>query len=326
MRWNPKLILLASILGACVFHAGQPCLGQGTKEMATLAGHSGVITFVAFSPDGKTLATASWDKSIKLWDVAKGKELLSLKGHSHEVWCVAFAPDGKTLASSSADGKVKLWEVATGTEVRTLQEQAPCIAFLPDGKTLAATGNPEKKINLWDLDAGKVRASLNGAHWGNGGLAVAPDGKTIVTGADMTVKLWDIATKKRISTIRGFGSLVLCVAFSSDGKLVASGDGEDKVKIWDVATGKERSALEGHVGHVYSVAFAPGGKVMAWGWLYNRVQLWDVARGRRLRTLTGHTEAIHCLAFSPEGKSLATGSSDRTVKLWDVSAATEAAK
>jgi WD40 repeat protein len=318
MRLNPNWMLLAGIFWlATHLSADQQCLGDERKER-TLAGHSQAVTSVAFSPNGKQLATASWDKSIKLWDVAEGREVLSLKGHTENVFSVVFAPDGKTLVSSSADGKVKLWDRATGKELRTLQDHAPSIAFTPDGKTLLTTGNYESKLNFWDLDTGSLRVSLDGAHYGNGGIGVASDGKTAVTGADKAVKIWDLVSRKRIHTLRGFGSLVLCVAFSPDGKLVASGDGEDKVKIWDVATGQQRATIEGHVGHVDCVAFAPDGEVLAWGGLFNRVQLWDVAKSRKITTLAGHTDSVDALAFSPDGKTLATGSSDSTVRLWDL--------
>ena len=286
----------------------------------TLKGHSSYVLSVAFSPDSKRLASASWDKSIKLWDTVTGTELLTLKGHSRGVYSVAFSPDGKRLASGSDDATIKLWDTATGTELLTLKGHSSVVhsvAFSPDGKSLAS-GSWDKTVKLWDTVTGKELLTLKGHSKAVGSVAFSPGGKRLASGSgDKTIKLWDTLTGKELLAIAGHSPWVNSLAFSPDGKCLASGRDDKTVEFWDAATGKEVLTLKGHSQLARSVAFSPDGKRLASGSGDKTIRLWDTVTGKELLTFKGHSSVVNSVAFSPDDKCLASGSQDKTVKIWD---------
>jgi len=285
----------------------------------TLAGHTDSVVSVAFSPDGKLLASGSHDKTVKLWDVATGAAVRTLTGHTDVVLSVAFSPDGKLLASASLDDTAKLWDVATGAAVRTLAGHTDgvlSVAFSPDG-ALLASGSHDKTVKLWDVTTGQVLRTLAGHTDSVWLVAFSPDGTLLASGSDDgTVTLWDVATGAAVRTLTGHTDGVLSVAFSPDGKLLALGWQFDTVELWDVATGAVVRTIRCHTIFVNDVAFSPDGKLLASGSHDKTVKLWDVATGAAVRTLTGHTDSVYSVAFSPDGKLLASGSRDNTVRLW----------
>ena len=297
------------------------------RDLLTLQ-RPGTVHSVAFSPDGKTLASGSRDRTVRLWEVASGKETATLPGHTDTVYSVAFSPDGKTLASGSGDRTVKLWDVASGKEAVTLRghtDAALSVAFSPDGKTLAS-GSGDRTVRLWDVASGQATGTLQERFVSARFVAFSPDGKTLASsGLDKTVKLWDVASGEATATLRGHTDPVQSVAFSPDGKTLASGSGDRTVRLWDVASGKEAATLRGHTDAALSVAFSPDGKTLASGSGDRTVKLWDVASGKEAATLRGHTDAALSVAFSPDGKTLASGSWDQTIKLWDVATGKERA-
>ncbi len=291
------------------------------RERNRLEDHTGAVSSVALSSDGKTLASGSYDNTIKLWDVATGKLLQTLSGHSSWVLSVAWSSDGKTLASGSDDNTIKLWDVATGKLLQTLSGHSSSVysvAWSSDGKTLAS-GSYDNTIKLWDVATGKLLQTLSGHSSWVLSVAWSSDGKTLASGSyDNTIKLWDVATGKLLQTLSGHSSWVLSVAWSSDGKTLASGSDDKTIKLWDVATGKLLQTLSGHSSSVYSVAWSSDGKTLASGSYDNTIKLWDVATGKLLQTLSGHSSSVLSVAWSSDGKTLASGSYDKTIKLWDV--------
>jgi uncharacterized protein with WD repeat len=295
---------------------------QPRQARATLKGHSHYVHAVAFSPDGKTLATTSSDRTVKLWDVATGKQMGGHAAHTAVVTSVAFSPDGKTLASAAWDLSVQLWDVAGGkisADLRGHADGINAIAFSPDGKLLASA-SADSTVKLWDVASGKERASLKAA--GDRAVAFSPDGKLLASaGWEKKIKLWDVATAANIAAFAGHNGGINTVCFSPDGAILASGSDDHTVKLWEVATVRERATLQRHDGWVFAVAFSPDGRTLACASYDKTVTLWEVATRNLRRTLTGHTHAARAVAFSPDGKTLASTSMDETVKLWDVLAA-----
>jgi WD40 repeat protein len=290
---------------------------------STLQGHTKAVVCVVFSPDGKTLATASADQTVKLWDMTTGQERTVPKGYSGFAGGVAFSPDGQTLASADYGSTLKLWEASTGTERAVLKGHRGCVgpvAFSTDGKTLASAvmGSPiadpdNHTVKLWDLPSGKERAVLKGHDRFVVFLAFSPVGNTLASASeDDTLKLWRVDTGTERATFPG-----RIPAFSPDGKMLASVS-DHSIKLWELATGKERATLPKQTKKILSVAFSSNGRTLASACEDGSITFWDRATGKERCTFRGHIKEVLSLAFSPNGKTLASASADHTVKLWGI--------
>ncbi len=284
-------------------------------DLLTLKGHTDMVFSVAYSPDGKHLASASRDRTAKVWDTETGKEVFSLP-HDQTVNWVAYSPDGKHLATRSAGGTVRIWDVRPRKEVRTLPNTEG-LAFSPDGKTLAS-GSSDNTIKLWDAASGQERATLKGHTGAVSSLAFSPDGKTLASASrDKTIKLWDVATGQGRATLKGTGPM----AFSPDGKTLRSASPDGTIKVWDAEKGNELRTLKGATGTAphgeLALTLDPNGKRLASIDSDRTVRVWDAETGEELARIKGHSGAIEGLAFSPDGERLASASRDSTVQVWD---------
>jgi WD40 repeat protein len=291
----------------------------------------GIIYSVAFSPNGKTVASGSGNNTIQLSHIDPGTKAKTktLIGHSGRVRSVAFSPDGTTIASASHDKTIRLWDSQTGAELKTFAGHSSyvlSVTFSPDGKTIAS-GGADNYINLWDVEAGIQLKSFSGHSERVRSVAFSPDATTIVSGSwDTTIKLWNIQTGAEVKTLAGHSVYVRSVAFSPHGKTIASGsmalintsDSNKTVKLWDVESGTELKRLNGHSADVWSIAFSPDGKTVASGSRDKTIKLWDIETGAELQTLYGHTGDVTSVAFNPDGETIASGSYDKTVKIWNV--------
>jgi WD40 repeat protein len=282
-------------------------------------GEMGALLCVAFSSDGRYLATASFYKTVEVWDVKKLKWITTLKGHTDTVLAVAFSHDGRYLASASGDHTVKIWDAARLKEITTLKGHTGhvwSVAFSHDGRYLACGS---RNIYVWDVAKLKEIATLEGRTGYIWSVAFSPDGRYLAgTSTDRTVKVWDTAKLKEVTTFKGHTDFVWAVAFSPDGRYLASGSADTTIKVWDVAKLEEITTLKGHTGSVYSVAFSPDNRFLSSASLDKTIRVWDVAKLEEITTLKGHTGSVRSVAFSPDGKYIASGGEDNTLRIWTI--------
>ncbi len=339
-----RVIAWISVVVAFVPLAGRSEAGGTEPRTWRLSdAHTNSVNALSFSPDGKTLASASRDGTVKLWDLTTGRAQSTLDAHP-SVWTsvVAYSPDGKTIASGSeayprvaaGNSTIKLWDVASGRLRATIGAPTSLVGslvFSRDGEILASADG-EGAASLWEVSTGQLRsrAKLSGI---GGAFAFAPDLKTAaVLGRDYTILLVDVATGQERATLKGHRNNVYSLAFSPDGKALASGAGEpsmggrgpshnypSEVKLWDLSgeTPGERASLTGLALEIWDVAFSPDGRMVAAGGFGQEVRVWDAVTGAVLADLEASCNMISTIAFSPDGASLAVGGLFQSISVWN---------
>jgi WD40 repeat protein len=277
------------------------------REVLTLKGHLLATTCIAWSPDGKNLATASEDQKIKIWDATSGLEIHTLEGHFDSVQGVAFSPDGRRLATASLDRTVRIWDVGEGTERMKLKGQGNrfgSVAFSPDGQLLAASGWGNDVL-VWESATGRLAHTLTGHASGVSSLSFNTEGDLLATGGmDRSVRIWDVAKGKQVGLLMGHSGLVLAVAFRPKDSLVVSASEDRTVRGWGPSG--ELFSLRGHRGPVAGVAFSHDGRRLATAG--TEVLVWDLDTAQDSLSYNDQNEEMTAVAFDPRGAGFVTAS------------------
>ncbi|OUL72725.1 eIF2A-related protein [Paraburkholderia hospita] len=301
------------VMRACYSVFDKACI------LYTYRRHADRISSVGWRPDGRLIATGSYDGTARIWMISSDEET-TLRGHSDSVTSVAWSPDGRHILTGSWDNTAIVWDAETASIVTSLKGHSgwvSSVSWSPDGR-FAATGSADSTARIWNVETGETEQVLKGhtawvrsAEW-------SPDGQRILTGSyDNTARLFDVKTGKSLRKLTGHTKAVPCVDWSPDGKWALTASEDGTVRVWDSAKWKASRMLEVHTSPVYVGKWSPDGKRILTGSEDGKVRVWDSASGTRETTLSGHTGWVSSVGWSPDGTKVVSGSVDRTARVWD---------
>jgi WD40 repeat protein len=313
--------------------------GDDYPPLKTLEGHTKTVTAVSWDPQGKLIASASYDESIKLWNPATGENVATFvhTNGPHLCWIesISWEPNSRTLAAASHDGGIWLWDVATKSHTKTIAaHSAPVdyVAWSPNGAMIAscASGSDDSTVRIWDAKTGRAIHEIKRRFGYHSSLSWSRDSRTVAFGDDMLVKVWDIPSGRIQKEFQqGNDHPVFCVAYSYNNEIIASGS-HCKVTLFEHKSKNVLGTLSGHScdaietetcilpAVINSIAWHPEQLIIASASRDSSVKIWNAVTFDNIATLAGHRDDVRSVSFSPNGKCIATGGGDKTVKVWSI--------
>ncbi|MEI6429154.1 MAG: WD40 repeat domain-containing serine/threonine-protein kinase [Pseudanabaena sp. ELA607] len=305
---------------------------QDFQLLRDLVGHEGWVKAVGFFPNSYSFVSGSYDRTLRLWNVADPRAFSTLSNHKgliSGIHSIGIHPSGNTFASGCVDKTIKLWNVRSGKPLQTLSghsDQVLSVAYEPLHGEILASASADKTIRFWDWRHSKVTKILTGHKDQVTTVAFHPQGALMASGSlDKTVIIWDVNTGKPLQVLRNHTDAVNGLAFSPNGEWLATASSDRTVILWDVKTGQPLRTLVAHSDRVTAVAFSPDSQILASGGADNMIYLWSAASRdalnqssspQPLQKLAGHQAPVLSLSFSPRGSDLVSGSADKTLKIW----------
>ena len=290
-------------------------------QKRVLTGHSGQVSSVALTPDGRYVVSGSNDKTLRVWELASGQCVRALEGHTDRVQSVAITPDGRYTVSGSNDKTLRVWELFSGRCIRTVEGHSSyvfCVAITPDGR-YAVSGSFDKTLRVWELSSGRCVHTLEGHTDSVQSVALTPDGRYAVSGSfDKTLRVWELASSRCVRTLNGHKNGVKSVTLTPNSRYAVSSCGDTTLRVWAITSGTCVRILENCTDGVSSVAFTPDGRYAVSGSSDKIMQVWEFATDRCVRDLDGHTASVTSIALTPDGRYAVSGSTDGTLRVWEL--------
>jgi WD40 repeat protein len=326
------VVLFVSISGCATLGLQETSVSLQPKK--TLR-HLDAVSSLAFSPDGKFLASGNVISTVVLWELSNEKKLTEFKFKgffASQVWNVIFSPDGRYLAAANNGNEIKVWEISTGKLINTFPSQKGLIIppggirYTPDGKFLVVGNGWEKTISLWEISTGKLIYTVT--HGGGRlpmdiSIALSPDGKYLASGSkDRFIKLWEVSSGNLVSTLNTPSERITSLVFSPDGKYLVSGHLDGTISVWELSDGNGKliTTVKGHQS-LRELTTSPDGKYLvsaSSSAFASAIAFWELPTGKLIAAFKTNRPLFNCIAYSPDGKFLATGDAGGNVKLWDV--------
>ncbi|MCP4933475.1 MAG: TIR domain-containing protein [bacterium] len=291
------------------------------KEQKNLVfnGHENQVSGATFSPNGKLILSSSWDRTVRVWSIAKRKAILTLDQHDGFVNGAVYSPDQSMILTAALDNKARLFNARTGKLIRTLKGHSydlTSAAFSSNGQRIVTTSG-DQTARVWEVAGGQLLKTFLGHKAGLESADFSPDGNRIATAStDKIVRILDVSSGERLALLEGHSDSVRSVRYDPQGELIATASEDKTVRLWQARSGVFVRALKGHEWAVLHASFSPDGKRLVSASKDNTAMVWDVKTGKLLQILKGHKGIVTHANFSPNGKAIITASGDGTIRLW----------